>query len=110
MCCASFANVRVGQWLTARKSIRYENIAPLSLSSLRLSPSAPDFRALPRAFLCRFPYLLSYFSNVFISFYRILLKNILHFIGIQIIICIFATERSRNCSRSAIDACIIALA
>ena len=42
-------------------------IAPLSLSSLRLSPSAPDllfpsasdlwFRALPRAFLCRFQYI-----------------------------------------------------
>ncbi len=42
-------------------------IAPLSLSSLRLSPSAPDllfpsasdlwFRALSGAFLCRFPYL-----------------------------------------------------
>ena len=56
-CWASYANVRVGQWLTARKSIRYENIAPLSLSSLRLSPSAPDFQALPRAFSCRFPYL-----------------------------------------------------
>ena len=27
MCCASFANVRVGQWLTARKSIRYEHSA-----------------------------------------------------------------------------------
>ena len=35
--------------------VRSEKIAPLSLSSLRLSPSAPDFRALPRAFLCRFP-------------------------------------------------------
>ena len=35
--------------------VRSEKIAPLSLSSLRLSLSAPDFRALPRAFLCRFP-------------------------------------------------------
>ena len=35
--------------------VRSEKIAPLSLSSLRLSPSAPDFRALPRAFSCRFP-------------------------------------------------------
>jgi len=44
--------------------VRSEKIAPLSLSSLRLSPSAPDllfplasdlwFRALPRAFSCRF--------------------------------------------------------
>ena len=40
----------VGQGLKARKSIRYENIAPISLSSFRLSPSAPDFRALPRTF------------------------------------------------------------
>lgn len=29
----------------------------LSLSSLRPTPSAPDFRALPRAFLCHFQYL-----------------------------------------------------
>jgi hypothetical protein len=34
--------------------VRSEKIAPLSLSSLRLSPSAPDFRALSRAFSCRF--------------------------------------------------------
>ena len=38
-----------------RYHVRSEKIAPLSLTSLRLSPSAPDFRALPRAFLCRFP-------------------------------------------------------
>ena len=37
--------------------VRSEKIAPLSLSSLRLSPSAPDFQALPRAFSCRFSYL-----------------------------------------------------
>ena len=30
--------------------VRSEKIAPFSLSSLRLSPSAPDFRVLPRAF------------------------------------------------------------
>ena len=42
-----------------RKDITFEakKKAPLSLSSFRLSPSAHDFRALPRAFLCRFPYL-----------------------------------------------------
>ena len=30
--------------------VRSEKIAPLSLSSLRLSPSAPDLRNLPRVF------------------------------------------------------------
>ncbi len=34
--------------------VRSEKIAPLSLSSLRLSPSAPDFRALPRLFCAVF--------------------------------------------------------
>ena len=49
---------------TQESDARTRKIAPLSLSSLRLSPSAPDllfpsasdlwFQALPRAFLCRF--------------------------------------------------------
>jgi len=40
----------VGQGLKARKSIRYENIAPIFLSSFSLSPSTPDSRALPISF------------------------------------------------------------
>ena len=53
---ASFFCVTPNYLSTIRKDITFEaqKLAPLSLSSLRLSPSAPDFRALPRAFLCRF--------------------------------------------------------
>ena len=40
-----------------RKSRLSRKIPEISQTSFRVAPSAPDFRALPRAFSCRFPYL-----------------------------------------------------
>ena len=52
---ASFLCVTPNYLSTIRKDITFETkTSALSLSSLRLSPSAPDFRALPRFLLCRF--------------------------------------------------------
>ncbi len=47
-------------WLAALSNanhVRKQKIGQNSLTSLRPAPSAPDFQALQRAFLCRFPYL-----------------------------------------------------
>ena len=52
---ASFLCVTPNYLSTIRKDITFETKnSALSLSSLRLSTSAPDFRALPRFLLCRF--------------------------------------------------------